>query len=479
MRAILVGAGALGCELLKRMGESWVVTVVDQDKACLDAAQLVRSVPVVEGDGSSRIVLKRAGLERAAAMIAATNDDDTNLEVIRLASEAGVHRIISRVNDPSRASELRSWGANVVSPMSLAARQLELSLENRRVSSVAFAEGRAEAMEFRITEDSPVRGRLLKTFGSRPWMVGAILRRNELVIPHGDTCFEVGDLVTVVGASADFAEMVRTFTSGEGRFPLDFGKRVVMSIEGESDLDMTFGEAVQLVRGSRASSLLLVHPDMTTMRDEAKAAGMQKTLQLAPELAEGVAVRMRPVGGKPSRALGELHGEESVGVIVLKGSGNGWSDRWRSSRAPSLVSWSGRPVLVSRGSVPYRKIVVPARRTSSGRAAIRAAIDLARFNKADLVGVSIVDPIFIAGPDAERDAEASMAWLEEEAAVHGVRVDPMIERGNPVRLLRKIADSADLIVLGIGSRLRMLALRRGVGSLVARSSSKSVLLVPA
>ncbi|NIM00013.1 MAG: universal stress protein [Acidobacteria bacterium] len=479
MRAILVGAGALGCELLKRIGERWVVTVVDRDPVCLEAARAVRSVPVVEGDGSSRIVLKRAGLERAAAMIAATNDDDTNVEVIRLAVESGVHRIISRVNDPSRAPEMRSRGAHVVSPMSLAARQLELSLENRRVSSVAFADGRAEAMEFRITEDSPVRGRLLKTFGSCPWTVGAILRRHELIIPHGETAFEAGDYVTVMGPSADFAEMVRTFTSGEGRFPLDFGKRVVLSVEGESDLDMTFGEAVHLVRGSRASSLLLVHPDTATIRDESKAAGVRQTLQLAPELAEGVAVRTRPVGGKPVHALGELHGEESVGVIVVKGNRKGLSGMWRAHRAPALVSWSGRPVLVSRGSAPYRRIVVPARRTASGRAAIRAAIDLARFNKADLIGVSVVDPIFLAGPDAEQNAERAMAWLEEEAAVHGVRVDPMIERGNPVRLLRKIANSADLMVLGIGSRLRSLALRRGVGSMVARGTSKSVLLVPA
>lgn len=479
MRAILVGAGDLGCELLKRIGDSWVVTVVDQDPERLAAAQQVRSVPVVEGDGSSRIVLKRAGLERAAAVIAATNDDETNLEAIRLASEAGVHRIISRVNDPSRASEFRSWGASVVFPKSLAARQLELSLENRRVSSVAFAEGRAEAMEFRLTEDSPVRGRLLKTFRSSPWIVGAILRRNELVIPHGDTCFEAGDLVTVVGASSDFAEMVRTFTSGEGRFPLDFGKRVVLPIEGESDLDITFGEAVQLVRGSRASSLLLVHRDPSLIRDEAKAAGVQKTLQLASELAEGVEIRTRAVSSKPARVLGELHVEESVGVIVVRGTQKGWFDRRRALRAPSLVSWAGRPVLVSRGSAPYRKIVVPARRTPSGRAAIRAAIDLARFNKADLIGVSIVDPIFLAGPDAEKDAVASMAWLEEEAAVHGVRVDPLIERGNPVRLLRQIADSADLMVLGIGARLGALVLRRGIGSLVARGTSKSVLLVPA
>ena len=83
-------------------------------------------------------------------------------------------------------------------------------------------------------------------------MVGAILRAGELVVPHGETVFEAGDLVTVVGASADFAEMVRTFTSGEGRFPLDYGKRVVLPVDGEGDLGSTFDEAVQLVRGSRA-----------------------------------------------------------------------------------------------------------------------------------------------------------------------------------------------------------------------------------
>jgi Trk K+ transport system NAD-binding subunit len=479
MHAILVGAGGLGCELLKRIGDRWVVTVVDQDPDRLLAAQQVRSVPAVEGDGSSRIVLKRAGLEGAAAVIAATPDDEANLEVIRLAAEAGVHRLIARVNDPARASDFRACGASVVIPKSLAARRLELSLENRRVSSVAFAQGRAEAMEFRITEDSPVRGRKLKNFGSCTWMVGAILRCNELVVPHGETVFESGDLVTVVGASSDFSEMVRTFTSGEGRFPLDFGKRVVLPVERESDLDGTFGEAVQMVRGSRASSLLLVHPDTRTLRDEAKVAAVRQALLRAPELAEGVEVRTRSVSGKPAHALNELHGEESVGVIVVKGNKEHWSNRSRSARATSLVSWSGRPVLISRGSAPYRRIVVPARRTAAGRAAIRAAIDLARFNKADLVGVAIVDPIFLSDPEATPDVESSLAWLEEEAAVHGVRVDPLIERGNPVRLLRRIGDSADLTVLGIGSRLRTWALRRGIGSLVASGTSRSVLLVPA
>ena len=479
MKAILVGAGGLGRELIKRLGDHWVVTVVDTEPDQLARAQKLRSVPTIEGDGSSRLVLKRAGLETTDAVIATTSNDEINLEICRLAAVAGLHRIISRINDSSRSSEFSDLGATMVSPRILAARGLELSLENRRVSSVAFAEGRAEAMEFRISEDAPVRGRALKTFGSCPWMVGAILRAGELVVPHGETVFEAGDLVTVVGASADFAEMVRTFTSGEGRFPLDYGKRVVLPVDGEGDLGSTFDEAVQLVRGSRASSLLLVHPDGRTMRNESKAASVAETLREAPGRAEGVAVRTRSVSVKPAAALNSLNGEESVGVFVMKGERPGWAAPFKPYAASSLVSWSGRPVLVSRGSGPYRKILVPARRTAAGRAAIRAAIDLARFCKADLVGVSIVDPIFLTGPETPDDARDSIAWLEEEAAVHGVRVESVIERGNPVKLLRKLAESADLMVLGVGSRMKRMALSRGIGSMVARGANKSVLLVPA
>jgi len=38
-----------------------------------------------------------------------------------------------------------------------------------------------------------------------------------------------GDLVTVVGATSDFPLIVRTFTAGEARFPLDFGKGVLVA----------------------------------------------------------------------------------------------------------------------------------------------------------------------------------------------------------------------------------------------------------
>jgi len=135
--------------------------------------------------------------------------------------------------------------------------------------------------------------------------------------------------------------------------------------------------------------------------------------------------------------------------------------------------------MLSRGSHPYRRILVPARHTPSGRAAVRAAIDLARFSKGQLHCSAILDPVFISGPHPPTDARDAMAWVEEEAAVHGVDVEGTICRGNPVRKLLELARSSDLVVLGVDVTHGWMAPRMGIGRLVAQRAPRSVLLVPA
>ena len=78
----------------------------------------------------------------------------------------------------------------------------------------------------------------------------AILRDNELIVPHGNTVLRTDDRVTVVGAAADFSLIVRTFTAGAARFPLDFGKRVAVILDSRADLDGPVGEAINLTRNT-------------------------------------------------------------------------------------------------------------------------------------------------------------------------------------------------------------------------------------
>lgn len=477
MRAIVVGAGGTTRELLRRLGELWEITVIDTHEDRLTLAGAVREVDLVLGDGSSRVILERAGIGDADAVVAATNDDDVNLEICRLAKSAGLLRIVAVAAGPERLAAYREAEIPAFSPDSLTARQLELSLEPRRVSSTAFAHGRAEAIEFRIAEDSPVRGIALRDLHAESWLIAAVLRDGELIVPHGNTIVRTGDQVTVVGAAADFPLIVRTFTAGAARFPLDFGKRVAVIVDSRSDLEGPFREAVNLTRNTQASSLLLIHRRLEGIQDESHAVEVQELLDEAEELGAGVEVDRRPVSGPPQRALTEVTREESVGVVAMPAPGGGWLGRVRSVRALRTADRLGLPVLFTRGTYPYQALLAPARDTAAGTAAARAAIDIAASSKGEVTGVAVIPPVFLTGSDGRDGALRSLTRLREEAAVQNITVHRKLRQGNPVRVMLELAQGCNLVVVGLPTRTASI-LRPGiVGHLLARSPV-SVLTVP-
>jgi Trk K+ transport system NAD-binding subunit/nucleotide-binding universal stress UspA family protein len=478
MKAIVVGAGGATRELLRRLGEAWDVTVIESSEKRLNNIREINGVQPVQGDGTSRLTLQRSGLDEADAVVAASNDDDVNLEVCRLALEAGILRVVAIAVDPERLPSYRQMGVTAFSPDSLVSRRVELSLEHRRYSSMAFAEGRAEAIEFHLGHDSPVVGKALKEFHAEHWIIGAILRKEELIIPHGDTVLQEGDRVTVVGLGAHFSEIVRTFTSGEARFPLDFGKQVAVILQNEEDLTGPVAEAVHFVRNTAADSLLLVHQDPESIHSGETASNINSLLERATDATEGVELRHLPVKTSLSRIFPDLCKRESIGVLATRAPRDGaFLGKLRTHKLILLARRANVPVLIARGTYPYKNIIVPARRTPSGLAAERAAIDLARFMHADVTGMAIVDPTFIAGTGTPWKARKDIGWLKQEAAIQHVTVRGKIQRGNPVRSFLKAAAAADLLVLGVGEG----AVRRfgvAITTHIARRSQKSVLLVP-
>ncbi len=478
MKAIVVGAGGTTRELLRRLGELWEVVVVDVDQERLDAAAGIREFEPLLGDGSSGVVLRRAGLEDADALVAATEDDDLNLEAVRLAREAGLLRFAAVAADPERVAEYRDADIPVWAPHSLTARQIEVLLEPRRVASTTFADGKAEAIEFRVSPDSPVRGKRLHQIHSDSWVVAAVLREGRLVIPKGSTRLEAGDRVTVVGAAASFASIVRTFTEGESRFPLNFGRKVAVVVNSEDDLVGTAAEAISLVRNSQAAALLAVHRDPETMKEREEASAVRDLLARLTALADGVEVESRAVPGDLASGLADVAEDESVGIVAVAApDGRRLWGRLRAARIVNAYGDHGVALLLARARHPYSSIVVPARRTAAGEAAGRAAIDLARSTGAVLTGVSAVSPAFVGSHESVDEARRAAAWLREEAAVQGVTVTRRLRRGNPVRLLEEFSASAGLLVLAMPD-IPLNPFVPGItGHLIPRVRS-SVLLVP-
>ena len=99
MKLILVGAGSVGRQLLRRLGEVWEVTVVDVSRQRLDRARELGAARIHRADGTSRLELRRAGLESADALVAATRvgvaPGKFGAWVAAVTSRPGAPRIVS------------------------------------------------------------------------------------------------------------------------------------------------------------------------------------------------------------------------------------------------------------------------------------------------------------------------------------------------------------------------------------------------
>ncbi len=476
MRVIIVGAGGATRELLRGLGDIWEVVTIDPDRDRLALAEKVRDIEAIEGDGSSAVVLARAALGTADAFVAASNDDDINLEACRLAIAGGVVRVVAIAAQSERLADYRELQVPVFSPSRLTARRMEISLEPRRVTSAAFADGKAEAIEVRIAPDAQVRGKTLADLHAERWLVAAVLRHGRLIVPHGTTRLEAGDLVTLVGAAADYALIVRTFGRGGGRFPAQIGRHVAVGLATAQDLDKSVAEAAYLVRNSSAESLLVVYRDPETMRDREVADQIIALVEAVGERATGVEVRPRPVPGPAGRFLSAVTSEESVGVIVVPApAGDRLRRRFRVTRLLREFRSSPAPVLFARGLDGYDDIVVPAPVTPRGLTAARAAIDLASYGNATVTGVAVISQVGTGGAPRET-VLAAASRLREEAAALGVRVRRRVRRGSMARVLEENA----------GRGLVVLPMPRGIptpfqpgvaGHLLLRTEA-SLLLVP-
>ena len=478
MKVIVVGAGGTTRELLRRLSTAWDITVIDPNLERIESAIAIRDVDTVEGDGSSSLVLRRAGIESADAVVAAASDDEVNLEALRVAQDVGVLKIVGVAANPDRASDYRAVGADVISVHSLAARQIETHLEPRRVASSTFAQGKAEAIEFQVAPDSPVRNKRLRQLHSETFVVAAVLRNGELIIPQGSTRLEQGDRVTVVGAAANFREIVRMFTSGESRFPLNFGRRIGVVLDSVEDFESQVAEALSFARNSSADGVLIVHRDLALERDPGTVEEIEELLAKLETASDGVEIDLLPAEGDLDDALVAAAGELSVGVLVKRAPVSG-SLFWRYRIASLLNTYTAAdvPVLLSRSRHPYSNILVPARTTVAGEVSARAAIDLAKISGATLRGIAVVPPSFVAGAGAVEDAKQSAAWLAQEAAVQDVSVRRNIRQGNPVRVIEEMAQSASLVVLSL-PRGGFSSFRPGIGGQVLHRVPSSVLIVP-
>jgi trk system potassium uptake protein TrkA len=212
MRVIIVGCGRLGVELATRLyHRRYDITVIDA------VAQSFNNLPpdfqgrTIEGDALSRDVLHRAGIEKADALAAVTNQDPLNVVVAHIAKTIySVPNVVVRNYDPHARPLLEGFGVRLVSSTTWGAERIMEILNQEEIHSVFSAgNGDVEVYEF-VVPDVWHGKRLANLSLPGSALPIAISRGGKSSYPDPEVLMESGDLI-YFSATQEGYEALRTY----------------------------------------------------------------------------------------------------------------------------------------------------------------------------------------------------------------------------------------------------------------------------
>ena len=121
-----MGCGRVGSTLARSLEDrNHTVSVIDSDAEAFRRLGPGFNGTKVTGVGFDRVVLGRAGIERADAFAAVSSGDNSNIIAARVARETfGIAQVVARIYDPGRAEVYQRLGITTVATVKWTADQV-------------------------------------------------------------------------------------------------------------------------------------------------------------------------------------------------------------------------------------------------------------------------------------------------------------------------------------------------------------------
>lgn len=214
MKIIVIGAGEVGrflCETLSDHGHD--VTVIETSESIAIEVDETQNVKVIEGNGSSAEILKRAGVNDCNFFLAMTSDDRVNLLSGSIAKKLGATYTIARIHDQTYSDnshfnyQLHLGIDFLLNPEGLSAVELAKAIRNAgRVAVENFARGEIEVQQVTVSDKSKLCYKSLRDVKLDKVRIGLLQREHNTHVPGADTTLEPGDLLTLVGPPESLLE---------------------------------------------------------------------------------------------------------------------------------------------------------------------------------------------------------------------------------------------------------------------------------
>lgn len=273
MKIIIVGAGEVGYHIAQKLSEeNQDVFLIDKDPEKIRRITENLDVQALLGSGTSPEMLRTSGIKEADMLVAATDSDEVNLIACLLARNLNPYILkVARVRSREYLKEKELFSQDllgvdqIINPESVMVETIRNLMMVPGASDVLdFVEGRVKLIGITIKPDSPFAGRQLLSFKGMEGkvLVGAIVRGEQVFIPHGEDTIRSNDLVYLV-VRAD--EMPSQF--GFFNFENHEGRRVIIVGAGET------GSALALALDREKMNVKIID------RDAHKCAALAEKLE--------------------------------------------------------------------------------------------------------------------------------------------------------------------------------------------------------
>ena len=215
-RVVIVGGGNVGlavAQALEARTDRVRAKVIEMDRARAEFAAdgLTRTI-VLNGDGLDIDLLMEAGIDRADALLAVTDDDKTNMLVAVRAKAAGCPMAIALVNEPTMLPLLPELGIDAhINPRATTVSSILRHVRHGRVRAIySLGDAEAEMIEAQVLGTSPLAGRLIRDIGfPEGVLVGGVMKGERVLKPTGDVRIDEGDVIVMFTMAKDVPEVER------------------------------------------------------------------------------------------------------------------------------------------------------------------------------------------------------------------------------------------------------------------------------
>ena len=208
--AMFVGGGKLTHYLCRLLEDTKIkIKIIERDEErCRQLSELLPKAMIIHGDGTDEQLLLEEGIRQTEAFASLTGFDEENIMLSLYASSQSKAKLITKVNKIAFENVINSLNiGSLIQPKMLTAeiilqyvRAMQNSMGSSNIETLyKIAADKAEALEFRVKEGSPILGiplEKLKLIDNL--LVACINRGGTIITPRGKDTVEAGDTVIVV-----------------------------------------------------------------------------------------------------------------------------------------------------------------------------------------------------------------------------------------------------------------------------------------